>query len=124
MKTFKSLADVEAADLSPPVRDAVRRVVRGLIEAYAEYGETYDPDDDGYAILVEGGESETEIEAEVGYGLRGALFEGGYREDGCFVTCTLHNNQYGISWIVVDSPALDPAIRARLLEECDAEVPS
>jgi hypothetical protein len=52
MKTFKSLEEVEAAGLPPPVHDAVHRVVKNLIDAYAEYGETYDPDDDGYARLL------------------------------------------------------------------------
>ena len=63
-------------------------------------------------------ESTVEVEAEVGYNLRDARYEGGVYEHGCFVTCTLHNNQFGISWVVVDSPKLDSVIRAKLVEEC------
>lgn len=118
MKTFRSLEEVSAAGLPPPIHDAVHGVVKNLIDAYAEHRETYNPDDDGYAILIEGGETDAEIEAEVGYNLHEALFEGGLYEGGCFQTCTLHNNQYGISWIVVDSPALDPGLRAKLAAEC------
>jgi len=117
MKVLKSLAEVETAGLSPPVRDAAREVLGALIAAYEEHGEAYDPEDDGYVIVVEGGD-EAEAAAEVGYALTEAVFEGGFHERGCFVTCTLHNNQFGISWVIVDSPRLDPAVRARLVAEC------
>ena len=117
MKVLKSLDEVEAAGLSPPVRGAAYGVLKNLIDAYAEYGEDYDPGDDGYVIVVEGGD-EAEASAEVGYALADAVFEGGFHEHGCFHTCTLHNNQFGISWVIIDSPKLDPAVRARLVAEC------
>ena len=123
MKVLKSLEEIEAAGLSPTVRDAAHGVLKNLIDAYAQYGEVYDPLDDGYVIVIEGGESDAEVEAEVGYNLREALFEGGSHEHGCFVTATLHNNQFGISWVVVDSPKLDAEIRARLVEECGEAAP-
>lgn len=123
MKTFKSLEEVESAGLSPPLFQAVHGVLKNLIDAYAEHGETYDPDDDGYVILIEGGETDAEVEAEVGYSLRDALLEGGFHESGCFHTCTLHNNQYGISWVVIDSPKLDAEVRAKLVAECGEGVP-
>jgi hypothetical protein len=118
MKVLKSLEDVESAGLSPPVYTAAHTVLKNLIDAYADYGETYNPDDDGYLIVIEGGETDAEVEAEVGYNLREALYEGGTYEDGCFVTATLHNNQFGISWVIIDSPALDAELRAKLVEEC------
>jgi hypothetical protein len=123
MKTFKSLEEVESAGLSPPVHQAVHGVLKNLIDAYAQYGEVYDPEDDGFTILIEGGESDAEIVAEVGYSLREALLEGGFFENGCFQTCTLHNNQYGISWIVIDSPSLDADVRAKLVAECGEGAP-
>lgn len=119
MKTFKSMSDVEAAGLSPPVQGVVHGVVSGFIAALAKYGETYDPEDDGYTILIEGGDEE-QVAAEIGYPLMDALFEGVYRQDGCFIGCVLHNNQFGYSLVFVDSPKLDPAIRAKLVAECDA----
>ena len=120
MKVFKSIEDVEAAGLSPPVHGVVHRVVSGFINALAKYGGTYDPDDDGWTILIEGGDEDV-VTAEIGYPLTEALFEGVFREDGCFVGCVLHNNQFGYSLVFVNSPKLDPAVRAKLIEECDAE---
>lgn len=123
MKVIKSLEDVDAAGLSPPVREVVREVMQGIIKAYTENGGEYVPDEVGYLIVIEGGESDAEIEAEVGYNLREARYEGGSIEQGCFVTCTLHNNEYGISWVIVDSPDIDPVLRAKLLRECsDGEI--
>lgn len=118
MKIFKSVDDVEAAGLSPPVRAVARRVVGAFIDALAEYGETYDPEDDGYVIVVEEGDTDADLEAEVGYNLRDALFEGCHRENGIYCTCVLHNNQYGVSFLVPDASWLDPALRAKLAEEC------
>ena len=118
MKTFRSLEDVEAANLSPPVHGVVRSVVKNLIDAYAEYGETYDAESDGYTVLVEEGDTDAELEAEVGYNLREAVLEGGYREGGVFCTCVLHNNQYGVSFLVPDAPWLDRVVRAKLEAEC------
>lgn len=123
MKVIKSLEDVDVAGLSPPVYAVAHSVLKGFIDALVENGNEYDPENDGYLIVIEGGESDAEIEAEVGYNLREARYEGGYFEQGCFVTCTLHNNQYGISWVVEDSPKLDPDIRTKLLLECsDGEI--
>jgi len=119
MRVFKSIEDVEAAGLSPPVHGVVHRVVKGFIDALEEYGGVYDPNDDGGSILVEGGD-EAEVAAEIGYPLADALFEGVFREDGCFVGCVLHNNQFGYSLVFVDSPRLDTAVRTKLVEECDA----
>jgi len=119
MKVFKSIADVEAAGLSPPVHGVVHRVVSGFIEALAQYGGTYDPDDDGWTILIEGGD-EAEVAAEIGYPLAEALFEGVFRDDGCLIGVVLHSNQFGYSLVFVDSPKLDPVIRATLVAECDA----
>lgn len=117
MKTFRSLEDVEAAALPPPLKEVVRGVVKGIVDAYEPYG-GYDPESTGYTILIEEGDSDADVEAEVGYNLRTAMFEGGFSEGGCFLNCTLHNNEYGISWVVPDAPWLDPKIRARLAEEC------
>ena len=66
MKTFKSVTDVEAAGLSPPVQSVVHGVVSGFIAALAKYGAIYDPEDDGYTILIEGGDEE-QVAAEIGY---------------------------------------------------------
>lgn len=117
MKIFKSLEDVDAAGLPPPVHRVARRVVGDFIDALASYGEEYSPEDDGYTLLIEGGD-EAEVGTVIGYPLVEATFEGVSRDGDCFVGCVLHNNQFGYSLVFVDSPRLDAALRARLIEEC------
>ncbi len=118
MKVFKSLEDVDAAALPPPLHEVCRGTLAALIDAYAEHGQTYNWEDDGYVVLVEEGDADAEFEAECGYPLRDALFEGCVVEDGVFLTCVLHNNQFGISIVVPDAPWLDPDVRAKLQAEC------
>ena len=51
MKILKSLEEVEAAGLSPPVQEAAHGVLKALINAYEEHGQVYDPEDDGHRQL-------------------------------------------------------------------------
>ena len=52
MKTFKSMGEVEAALLPQPIHGVVRRVMKTIVDAYWEAGETYRPEENGYVILV------------------------------------------------------------------------
>ena len=118
MKTFKSLAEVDTANLPPPLHQACRGTLEALVGAYAEVGAEYDPDDDGYVVLVEEGDTDADLERETGsYSLRTALFEGCVHENGVFLSCVLHNNQFGISIVVPDAPWLAADVRARLMAE-------
>ena len=77
MKEFRSLEDVDRADLPDGLREAVRGTLTTLIDAYAEVGERYDPDVDGHTVLVERGDTDAIIRAAIGgCTLRDALFEG------------------------------------------------
>jgi hypothetical protein len=57
MKEFKSLEDVEKARLPDEVSRVVRGTLEGLIEAYAECGGQYEPDVDGWTVLLEKGDA-------------------------------------------------------------------
>ena len=50
MQTFKSLNDVQEADLSPAVRNIVLWCVQNLMDAY---GSDYDADDIGGVVLLD-----------------------------------------------------------------------
>ena len=64
-------------------------------------------------------EADFDIGAEIAALTAGRTDIGGI---GCFVGTVLQNNQFGYSLIFVDSPKLDPAFRAKLMEECDEAV--
>ena len=118
MKTFKSLAQVDEANLPPPLHQTCRSTLEALVGAYVEVGAEYDPEEDGYVVLVEKVDTDADLERETGsYSLRTALFEGCIHENGVFLTCVLHNNQFGISIVVPDAPWLPVDVRARLMAE-------
>lgn len=118
MKAFRSLEEVRAATLPDGVFRAVYETLERFIGAYEEYGMAYVPEDAGHVVLVEAGDTDEVLRAGLGgYTLQDALFEGAVYDHGCFLTCILFNNEYGLSIIVPDAPWLDPGVRARLTEE-------
>lgn len=115
MKEFRSIEDVEAAGLSCDISAVVRSTLTDLMEACAVCGEKYNPESDGYAVLVEPGDTDDAIRTSLGgHTLKDALFEGCIHTGACFLTCVLFNNQFGVSIVIPDQPWLDPAVRARL----------
>ena len=69
MKEFRSIEDVERFEASGESERAARvvgRVVRDFVAALAEYGGEWDPEADGVTILVEQGDSASELESRFG----------------------------------------------------------
>ena len=119
MKEFRSIEDVERAGLPDDVSRVVRGTLEGLIDAYAETGETYNPANDGWTVLVEPEDTDDAIGGVIGGStLRDAPFEGVAHDDGLFVAVWLANNEFGMSLVIPDEPWLDPAARARLMADC------
>lgn len=120
MLSFRSMADIEAQKprLPPRIVRCLTRVMQGLLDAYTDY----DPEDDGYLVLVTPETTNADAVKLIGRPWVEARLEGvSYdRENRCFLTCVLFNNQFGISIIVDDSPWLsriDPGFREMLLYE-------
>ena len=123
MKEFRRIEEVDAARLPPDLARAVRGTLEALIGAYAEGGAAYDPEADGWTVLVEPGDSEEMIGTAIGgHSPLDAPFEGVTFEYGCFVAVWLANNQFGITVVVPDAPWLPPELRARLMREAGREV--
>ena len=122
MKVLDSLEAVDSAvGLPDNVRRVARRIVSNLVDALAEHGEAYDPEVYGATVVVEEGDTEADFVGALGYALQAAVLEGATLEDGCFVTCTLHGNEFGYSIVVPDEPWLDPGLREKLVAELAAE---
>jgi hypothetical protein len=119
MKEFRSIEDVERACLPDQLARVVRGTLEGLIDAYAECGGLYDPDADGWTVLLEQGDSDDAIRNAIGgNGLQDTPFEGVSFKFGLFVAVWLANNQFGIALVIPDEPWLDPDVRARLMADC------
>lgn len=113
MRTFLSPVDVTSADLPPPVRTAVERAVATLFSAHTTGTRHYTPEDDGYVVLVETGDTAETIATVLGYPPDRLPWEGGYRDGEMLVGVLLRNNQFGLT--VVVPPDADPTLRQHLL---------
>ncbi len=118
MKPFKSSSDVEATCLQPQLEMLVKRLFTQLRDVYEDGGYEYRPEDDGFLVLLEEHDSANVPATQYGYTLLNAIYEGVQVVDCCFVAHVLHNNQFGITWIIPDAPWLDKRLRERLLHEC------
>lgn len=116
MLTFRSLFDVQNARLPPKIHQVAMRSMRNLLDVY---GPDYDPEDDGWVVVVTRYTSDQDAMALFGRPWADARLEGVTRdqESGCFLTCVLCNNQFGYTIIVPDAPWLSPAFRALLVSE-------
>lgn len=121
MKTFRTIGDVEAAHLKPFLYTLTKRLHEQIQSAYTGTGYEYSPEDDGFIVLIEEGDTENVVAAMYGYTLLTAVYEDVRFENGCFVAFALHNNQFGITWIIPDAPWLDKQLRDRLILECTAQ---
>lgn len=116
MKTFKCLADVDNARLQPPIKMAVQQCMQSVLDAY---GAAYDPDNDGWVILVEQTTSDIEIQELFGAPLQDISLEGVTYDSRskCFLTLNLSNNQFGITIVIPDQPWIPKELRNRLMYE-------
>jgi hypothetical protein len=119
MIVIKTPEDITAAAVTDEVKVVIMEVFRNLVAAYVEHGEAYDPDEVGYIVVVEGGDEDQILGNEINYSFREALLEGVCKNGNVFETCTLHNNEYGITWLVIDSDKLDSDVRKKLQDEVD-----
>ena len=115
MQQFTTIPQVQQARLPPVLRKIVFRSLLALIEAYEEY----DPEDDGHVVLVDHTTTDAHAVELFGVPWREARLEGVIydAEARAFETCVLFNNHFGITVIVPDRPWLDPAFRAKLVNE-------
>ena len=118
MKEFRSIEDVERFEASgESVRAAavVGRVVRTFVAALAEYDADWDPDAEGFTVLLEEGDS---LDDACGYNLLTSPWEGVWREEGAWAFAIIPNNSFGVTVVCPDEGWLDPILRAKLIEEC------
>ena len=113
MQTFKSLNEVQEADLSPSVRNIVLWCVQNLIDAY---GPDYDADDVGGVVLLDHETTDDDAYELFGRTWCEGLYEGVTYDvtSRCYLTCVLLNKEEGVTIVVPDEPDLDPVFRGVL----------
>lgn len=111
MYVFKSMADLAKVPLNHPCRNFVLKIVRLMIMD----GLGYDPEADGYAVLLEPQDlTLSALLPEVSLPLCRMPWEGVIREQGLYHGVVLTNNQFAIDIVIPDAEWLTSDIRESL----------
>jgi len=116
MLAFRSLEDIPKARLPTHLIQPVTKLMRCI---HAAHGSDYQPDDDGYVILVTPTDTDKNLADRLGTRWNDSCFEGvSYdKASRLYHAVILRNNQFTLSILIPDEPWLDPDIRARMLPE-------
>lgn len=117
MLSFRSLADVEQANLPPRACRAVTRAVHTLFQAHP----SYDPEADGFVVLVTPDTTPWHALELFGRPWHEAPIEGATvdRETGHYVLTILLNNQFVLTLLAPNEPWIDPGFRAQIEDAMD-----
>ena len=114
MIQFKRTSDLSLLSPDNPVQPVVSQLVHSLITSYIDEGYPYEPEADGWIVLIEEGDQDRPLE-EIWEGdntrLTDLWWEGFTRQDGCFVGIYLANNQWGLAVVIPDEPWVNGRLR-------------
>lgn len=113
---IRSPADLQRSRLPDNLQQAVSKILSGII---AVHGSSYNPEDDGYIIVVTPTDTDASLSDRIGRRWSESVFEGvSYSSDTrTWHAVYLHNNQCTMSVIVPDAEWLDQGIRMRMQAE-------
>jgi hypothetical protein len=122
MIQFKSTADLQQLPSDNPAYPVVSQLVHSLITSYIAEGYSYDPDADGWVVLIEEGDQDRPLE-KIWEGdntrLADLWWEGFTLQDGCFVGVYLANNQWGLAVVIPDEPWITGKLRETIEAHLD-----
>ena len=117
MLTFKQPADLAKLPPDDPAHDTVEELIEQLISAYSPPGRPYDPEDDGYVILIEPEDAYRELdELWEGCTLLNIPWEGIFLQGDFYIAIYLANNEYGLTFVIPDADWVTGELR-ELIED-------
>ncbi len=123
MKQFKFATDLQQLPPDDPAYDLVADLVQRLIVNYEADGFTYDPDADGWIVLIEEGDTERILdEIWDDWTLLDVPWEGITREGDFFIAVFLANNEFGLVFVIPDADWVNGQLRDVIEENLDPPV--
>ena len=120
MLTFKSTEDLSKLPENHPAHATVEELIVQLITAYSPPGRSYDPEDDGYVILIEPEDADRELdELWDGCTLLNIPWEGIMLRDGFYIAIYLANNEYGLTFVIPDADWVTGELREMIEDILD-----
>ena len=112
MITFKQPEDLSKLSPNDPAYPLIKQLINDLITAYTWEGHPYNPDWYGYTILIQEGDVDRELdELWDGCTLLSIYWEGITLRDGFYIAIYLANNEYGLCFVIPDSPWVNGELR-------------
>lgn len=121
MLQFKSADDLQQLDEADPAYPIVAELVQRLIVNYEAEGYAYDPEADGWIILIE----ESDVDGPLNdiwdgdTKLTDLFWEGFTKQDDHFIRIFLANNQWGLAVVIPDTPWVDGELRQVIKDNLD-----
>ena len=101
MITFKSTEDLSKLPEVHPAYATIKELIEQLITAYSPTGRSYDPEDDGYIILIEPQDVDRTLdELWDGATLLSIPWEGLFLQGDFYIGIYLANNEYGLTFVI------------------------
>jgi hypothetical protein len=124
MYTFKSTEDLSKLSPDDPAYATIKELIEQLITAYSPPGRAYDPEDDGYIILIEPEDVDRTLDElwDVAT-LLNIPWEGIFLQGNYYVGIALLNNEYGLTFVIPDAPWVDGELR-EMIEDILDPIPS
>ena len=112
MLTFKSLECMSR--LGP--HDGARRVIRELLDSFItspdKHGHSYDPDNDGYIVLIDREDVDRELNLFIPpRKLEDVFWEGVHVSGDYFVAVFVPNNSFSLACVIENSDSLSLGLR-------------
>lgn len=114
MKLIKTWEDLEKCRFSETMKNVIRQELKSLFRMA-----DYCPDDDGYIVVIEKGDSEEEHRKLFGCPMDEIIWEGGRLETGVWIGVMLINNQFGFTIIIPGEAWLAVKLREFLAVEAE-----
>jgi len=117
--TFKSVSDLSKLHPVNPAYPIIKDLSKKLLTTAESMDRPYDPEADGYLVLIEEGDIDrplNEIWGKSAYRLIDVPWEGVTRQDGFFTAIFLANNDFGLVFVIPDADWLPDAL-AEVLED-------
>jgi len=120
MITFKSTEDLSKLPEVHPAYATIKELIEQLITAYSPLGRAYDPEDDGYIILIEPEDADRTLdELWDGCTLLNIPWEGIMLQGDFFIAIYLANNEYGLTFVIPDAGWVTGELRTMIADTLD-----
>ena len=122
MLHFKHPSDLSQLPSSDPAHTVIKSLVDLTITPYDTPERSYDPDAEGWIVLIQEGDligPLTDIWDDTSLLDLDEWWEGVTFEDGFYNAIYLANNEFGLVFVIPDSPWLSPEVRNMLERRLD-----